>query len=223
MLDGTGGMLLALAYSNPTYSGMTFKKGVIAEDSLILIGNAYYMEQKAAVGLIHRADLDGQMLWTSEAALGIDTSISDICVSPEGLIVGCYADVQYDKDDGYPVGRKGSVFCLDTDGGFFWEHMLEDGLMADYVMPLSGGFLVGSRGLDLENYSMLGYSWLKKLDKAGNVTASDSTPGISGGKLELMGMSKNLAGQPLLYGSLLIEPGFPDAPFLTRLEIPAGK
>jgi hypothetical protein len=80
--------------------------------------------------------------------------------------------------------------------------------------------LAGSHGSDLENCPMLAFVWLKMLYKAGNVTASDSTPDISEGKPELMGMSNNLSGEPLLFGALLIEPGFPNAPFLTRLEIP---
>ncbi len=222
-LDGAGDTLWSYVYTHPSYSDMTFRKGAMAADSLILIGDGHHASQGSSVGLIHRVDLNGQVMWTSDAVLGSDTAISDVCVSPGGLIAGCYLDIKYDEEDDFPVERSGSVFCLDMDGEPLWEYMLENGLAADYILPLSGGFLCGSRGMDLESCPWLGDGWLLMLDEMGNAQASDGLPDISGGKLELMGMTKDPAGKLLLYGALLDEPGFPGGPFLTRLDLPAVK
>ncbi len=220
-LDGGGSTLWSSAYTNDSYSGMTFSKGVMAADSLILIGDGYDTGANSVAGLIHRTDLNGQVMWTTEVALGSDTIISDICLSPSGLITGSFADIRYDEKQGFLVGRKGSVFCLDMDGRLLWEFALDDTLMADYIVPVAGGVLLGNRSMDLEYDPLQGEGWLLLMDEAGNVKATDSVPDISSGKLELMGLKTDISGEPLLYGELLDEPGSASLTFLAWQDLPA--
>ena len=219
-LDGAGNTLWHLEYTNPDYSDMSFKKGAMVEDSIIIIGDAYNIKHQASVGLLNRVDLKGNVIWTNEAALGNDSYINDFCVTGDGLIAGIYTNITYDEEDGFPSERLCSVFLMNMDGKVLWEYALENGLMLDYILPVAGGFLCGSRGLDLENCPYIGDGWLLLLDLKGKVRAADSTPDIGGGKYELLGISKNIDGEALLCGTVLDEPGFPGAPFVARLNFP---
>lgn len=218
-LDSKGFSLWSLEYTNPDYSSMTFLKGAMAEDSIIIIGDAYNIKNQAHVGLIHRVDLTGNVIWTNESALGKSSFINDFCVTGDGLIAGIYTDIAYNEED--DIGESlCSVFLMNMDGEVLWEHALEKGLMLDYILPVAGGFLCGSRGLDMENCPYIGDGWLLLLDRNGMVMAADSTPNIAGGKYELFGITKNADGEALLYGTLLDEPGFPGSPFVARLNFP---
>lgn len=216
-LDGAGEMLWSLVYSNPAYSDMTFDRGAAADDSLIITGGAF-TEDGSYVATIQRVDPDGQVLWNTEARAEEQAFISDICVTNGGVIAGCYAGISFDEEMGFPEGRAGFIFCMTLDGEVLWEHSLIEYLSADYIVPMADGFLVGSRGLDLENCPYLGDGWLLYLDESGNVREGNDLPDISGGILELMGMTVETSGRPLLYGALLESPGTVALPFVTWLD-----
>lgn len=216
-LDKAGKNLWSLIYSNPAYSDMTFHKGAAAADSLVIIGSGF-AEDGSYVGLIHHIGPDGQVLWNMEARSYQQAFIHDVCVTSGGIISGCYAGVSFDEEMGFPESRSGFIFCMTMDGRLLWEHALEKHLSADYIVPMTNGFLVGSRGLDLENCPNLGNGWLLFLDESGNAMKTEGVPYIGGGVLELMGMAKAQENEVLLYGATLEEPGFPDTPFITRLD-----
>lgn len=221
-LNGKGKILWDYEYTNPGYSRAAFAKGVPAEDSIILCGDGYNDQREARVGLLDRVDMDGNVLWSLEVTpdLGEHAFINDICVTDDGLIAVVSGDIGYDPDFGFPDNRSCTVYCLNMDGEVLWKHVLEDGLMLDYVVPVAGGFLCGSRGLDLTNCPYLGDGWLLLLDRDGQVKAAGSTPDIGGGRIELCGISTGADGEALLYGAALDDPGFPGAPFIARLDFP---
>ncbi|NLA53437.1 MAG: hypothetical protein GX858_03650, partial [Clostridiales bacterium] len=68
----------------------------------------------------------------------------------------------------------------------------------------------------------LGEGWLLLLDNQGKLKAPLSTPFIGGGLIELYGLAKNGQGEALLMGAMLVEPGYPGQPFITRLDFPAA-
>lgn len=218
-LDSAGETLWSLVYTNPAYTDMTFHKGVMAGDSLIVTGGGL-TEDETRVGLIHRIGLDGRVLWDTYAQSLQQTFINDVRVTNGGLITGCYTGISFEEEMGFPEGRSGFVFCLTLDGEVVWEHSLKDSLSADYLLPMAKGFLVGSRGLDPENCPNLGDGWLLLLDDSGNEVKPSVLPDIGGGRLELMGMAEAKDSGVLLYGAALEEPGFLGAPFVTRLNIP---
>lgn len=219
-LDSKGYSTWSFEYTNSEYSNMTFKKGAISEDSIIIMGDAYNIKHQAGVGMLYRMDMNGNVIWNTEATLGNDSHINDFCVTDDGLIAGIYTNIIFDEEFGFPAGRVCSVFLMNMNGETLWEYALENGLILDYIPPVTGGFLCGSRGLDLENCPYIGSGSLLLLDREGKVKAADSTPDIGGGRYELFGLSKSRNGEALLYGTMLDEPGFPSAPFVARLNFP---
>jgi hypothetical protein len=172
------------------------------------------------LGLIHCIGLDGQVTWNTEARDHQQAFINDVCVTSGGLIAGSYNGVSFDEGMGFPEDRFGFVFCMTLEGEVLWEHALRDSLSSDYIVPLADGFLIGSRGLDLENRPDLGDGWLLFLDEKGNVGKTETLPDIDGGMLELMGIAAAGDGEVLLFGATLDEPGFLGSPLVTRLIVP---
>ncbi|NLV59912.1 MAG: hypothetical protein GXY67_14280 [Clostridiales bacterium] len=216
-LGSTGAEQWSYSYSNPDYADMTFHKGVAAADALILTGGGISRDG-SYVGLLHCMSLDGQGLWSIETSSNQQSTLGDVCVTPTGTIAGCYTGVSFEEEMGFPEDRSGFVFCITRDGDLLWEYPLKESLSADYVVPMAGGFLIGSRGLDLENCPHLGDGWLLFLDESGNPAKTDEIPSIGGGILELMGIAKAQGSGVYLYGATLEEPGFVDAPFVTFLD-----
>lgn len=221
-LDGNGGTLWDNEYSNPDYSRAMFVKGAMAEDSILLCGEGYNVKRGAHVGLLDRVGMDGNVIWSLEITpdLGERAFVNDICVTSDGLIAVISTSIEYDEDFGFPVDRSCTVYCLSLDGEVLWEHALQDAAMLNYVMPVAGGFLCASRGMDLDNCPYLGEGWLLLLDRDGKVKAAGDTPDIGGGRIELTGISVGMDGEALLYGTALDDPGFPGAPFIARLNFP---
>lgn len=221
-LDGNGETLWDNEYSNPDYTRAMFVKGAMAEDSIILCGEGYSAVREAHVGLLDRVGMDGNVIWSLEITpdIGKRAFVNDICVTSDGLIAAVCTSIAYDEDFGFPVDRSCTVYCLSVDGEVLWQHALQDAAMLNYVMPVAGGFLCASRGMDLDNCPYLGEGWLLLLDWDGKVKAAGGTPDIGGGKFELTGMSLDTDGIALLYGTVLEEPGFPGAPFIVRLNFP---
>lgn len=221
-LSSEGDLLLSGSYSYPEYSSCLFLKGVIAGDSTIVSGEGRTKSPAIDIGVFCRIGMDGTMLWSLECLpdIGDYSYINDLCVTDDGLILMICTDLMYDEAYGYPADRECTVFCLNMDGEVLWEHKLKGTAMADYIVPVAGGYLCASRGLDLENCPFIGDGWLLLLDREGNVKAADSTPDIGGGRFELFGMAKDASGEVLLYGILLDDPGFPGAPFVARLSFP---
>lgn len=215
-LDGEGLSTWELEYTHPDYSSMTFLKAAMAGESIIIMGDAYNIKNQAGVGLIHRIAKNGDGIWLKEFALGTNSFINDFCVTSDGLIAGIYTDIAYGEED--TADRLCSVFLMNMDGQVLWQYAVKKGSMLDYILPVQGGFLLGSRGLDLENCPFIGDGWLLLLDKEGKVKAADSTPDIGGGKYEILKIAKNMDGEALLCGNVLDEPGFPGAPFVARLR-----
>lgn len=217
-LDQAGETLWSYTYSDPAYSRMTFSRGAAGADRLIISGGAL-AEDGTDVATILCVDPDGRVLWNTEARAEEQASISDVCVTPGGMIAGCYAGLSFEEEMGFPEHRAGYVFLMDPDGQVQWEYSLDEYLSADYIVPAGDGFLVGSRGLDLENCPYLGDGWLLFLDGSGHAAETRNVPDIGGGKLELMGMVLDMSGSPLLFGALLEWPATVTNPFVTRLDL----
>ncbi|HSK68111.1 MAG TPA: hypothetical protein VLA21_02490 [Candidatus Limnocylindria bacterium] len=221
LLDDTGVTVWSYVYENPDYTSMEFERGAPAGDGVVLAGGAVTPEG-ARVVLIQRFDRAGQGVWGAAAHALEETRVGDIAITAEGLTVGSYAGFSY-GEDGFPSEREGYVYCLAPDGNQIWEILLSGGRQADCVLPMPGRYLVGSRGLNLEEDPNLGEGWLSWLDGNGNELETDVIPDAGGGALELMGVTADGAGKLLLYGVLLEEPGFPSLPFITRVPIPPAR
>lgn len=220
-LSSQGDLLFSYQYPNPEYSSWLFEKGVISGNSIIVSGEARTKSPDINIGVLCQIGMDGTMLRMIHCTpdIGESAYVNDFCVTDDGLILMICTELIYSEEDDCP-DRMCSVFCLNMDGEVLWEHKLEGFAMADYIVPVAGGYLCASRGLDLGNCPFIGDGWLLLLDREGNVKAADSTPDIGGGHFELLGMAKDVSGEVLLYGTLLNEPGFPGAPFVARLSFP---
>lgn len=151
--------------------------------------------------------------------IGDDCFIIDVCVNDDGIIAMACGEYAYDEEYGEPLSRMCDVFGRYMDGDVLWNYK-RNGAMVDYIVPVQGGFLCVSQGLDLYNCPYIGDGWVLMLDENGNVKAKDSTPDIGGGRYEIYGMTKGGSGEAFLYGTLLDDPGFPGAPFVGRLVFP---
>lgn len=221
-LNAKGQTLWSYTYENPAFLDWTFRKGVIAGNSLIISGRARSASSGDTIGTLCRIKIDGTVLWCDDVTpdLGNYTSINDFCVTDDGRIAMICTDMAYDEEYGPPSDRASSVFALNMDGEVVWSHELENGAMPDYILPVAGGFLCGSQGLDLENCPFIGDGWLLLLDREGNIKAADQTPDIGGGQIEVYGMANSIDGEVLLYGTRLESPGFPSQPFAAQLSFP---
>lgn len=210
-------------YALPAYAGVSFNQGAATADALILIGSGFPAAGDAAAGLVHRLNLNGELLWTYESAPeGGDVSITDVCVTPSGQIVLCVNSVQY-EEDGFPAAGSGNVLCLDMDGKLMWEHPLSNSRRADDILPVPDGFLAGNRGLDLEGRPWPGAGWLLALGADGREMDGMALPDIGGGTAELLGMAPGVTGEVLLFGARLDEPGTVTGPYLARIGVGEGK
>lgn len=219
-LDSDGEMVWSYPFSSPAYSDLTYAKAVWGGDSLIIMGQAFLAETGDMVGVIERMNLDGEVIEHNDITMGSDTVMSDICLTAEGTIAAICSTMTYDEAEGYPTDRSCSVFTLDAEGNIAWDYEPQHPLMLDWIMPVKGGLLLASRGLNLHEDPNLGEGWLLLLDAQGRLKASQSTPFIGGGLIELYGLAKNGQGEALLMGAMLDEPGYPGQPFITRLDFP---
>ena len=199
------------------YADLAPTKVVYAENSLLVSARANTADSDSRTGVLMRIDLNGGVIWAAQFAPenGGGRYISDICVSEEGVIAIACAEYGPHPDE----GRWCDMTGLSMDGEVLWNHKTGYDRV-DYLLPVKGGFLCVSQGLDAYNCPFLGEGWVLLLDKDGNVKAADSAPDIGGGKVEIYGVASGLNGEALLYGTVLEDPGFPDKPFYATLDFP---
>lgn len=190
-------------------------------------------------------DLAGNMLWTVEfePEIGDDYHIVDLCVNEDGIIAAIVAEYGYNDDYGYNINRLCSVIGLNMNGELLWQHTLNDGefrialiaydgVMADHIVPVKGGFLCGGHRINREDSGLLPTEWVRLLDREGNVMAKDSTPDIRDDRVEVHGMTSGADGKALLYGANIEgveilesweEGDIPGKPFYAVLDFPDAR
>ncbi|MCL2122357.1 MAG: hypothetical protein FWH28_08935, partial [Clostridiales bacterium] len=203
------------------YRDLQFRKAARYDDSLIIGSNAETGGVDPRTVMLMRCDLDGVTVWEKHYAprTGGWANLIDLCVDDEGTIAVLFAERKFDEETGEPLSRRCYAAGLNMDGEELWTYTFEYG-EADVILPVKGGFLCVSQGLDMENCPFIGYGWVLLLDREGNVKAPDSTPDISGGLGEIYGAAPGADGRVLLYGSALAQPGAPGTPFCATLDFP---
>lgn len=212
-LDMKGERQWSTRFPTVPYAGMTFQKGVLDGDAIIVIGEGI-LDDGSRLGLLHRLDLRGNIRWTRELNLGEDTYMGDVSITRGGRIAASASGWTYEEDS--PGTRVGWILGYTMKGEKLWEYQLDGYQAADYVLSTADGILVGSRGLNLENSPLLGGSWYMRLGEEGSVLEALSFPDIGENRLEMMGVALDAAGEPWLLGATLEEPGFLGLPFVGR-------
>ena len=200
-----------------------FEKGCLTQDALILSGRGVDTQFDQSAGLLYMIDLEGNVLWGATTTAESPNEFiyaNDVCVTGDGQIIWICTTVTGDEDDDYPIGRSSTVYCLDMDGEILWTYETPADDMLEYVAPVSGGFLLGSRGLDLEYSPDLGQGWLLLLTADGQESPETALPQMGGGSMELLGITANTEDSVLCYGLLLEDVGYPDKPFSITLAFP---
>lgn len=114
-------------------------------------------------------------------------------------------------------------------GGEFLIDRLSDGVMADTILPVKGGFLCAGHRIAREDSGILPIEWVLLLNREGNVIAEGDTPDIRDDRLEVEGITIGADGKALLYGvhieSVEIqeeweEGDIPGKPFYAALDFP---
>lgn len=221
--DGNGDDVFAYYYPVEGCTSAEFEKGVLTDDSLIIGGRGVDDRFDQSAGLLYRIDLAGNVVWAkaSTADNANETVFTnDVCVTADGLIIWIFTTVTGDEDDNYPIERKSTVYCFNMDGEAMWTYETAPDDMLDYAVPVSGGFLFGSEGLELENCPYLGQGWLLFLTRDGQENPDIALPQLGVGSMELLGITANTEDSAVCYGLLLQDPGFPDKPFFVELTFP---
>ncbi len=221
--DSKGNDLFAYYYTVDGCTSAEFEKGLLTEDSLIVSGQGTDTQYDQSAGLLYKIDLEGKVVWglTSTANNPNETVFSnDFCVTDEGRIIWIFTTVLGDEDDGYPIERSSTVYCLDMNGKTLWTYQTSDNRMLDYLVAVSGGILFGSRGSDLENCPYLGEGWLLYLNRDGQENSEMDLPQLGNGNMELLGMAENTINAVFCYGLLMQDPGYPSNPFFLELNLP---
>jgi len=240
-LDSEAGLLWSCTYPHD-YTFLQFEKAVYAMDSLFICANARDNGGETELGVLYRMDLDGNVLLRVEfnSDLGDGCGILDVCANEDGIIAVVLADYGYNDDYGYNVNRLSQVIGLNMDGDALWTHtfndgeplidlIMDDGVMADHILPVPGGFLCAGYMISREDSGLSPIEWLLLLDKDGNVTAKDSTSDISSDFIRISGVASGADGKVLLYGAnfegLEIQENwedgdYPGKPFFATLDFP---
>ncbi len=200
-----------------------FNKGILTGDSLIISGQGIDDKFDRNAGLLYRIDLKGNVVWAKASTADTPRELvfaNDVCVTADGQIIWIFTTVTGDEDDDYPIGRTSTVYCFDMDGEVLWRYETKPNDMLDFVAEAPGGFLFGSEGLELENCPYLGQGFLLFLNNDGQERPDLELPQLSGGSMELLGVTAGTENAVLCYGLLLEDPGFPDKPFLLEIPIP---
>ena len=218
--DGSGEDIFAYYYNVDGCTSGTFDKGILTDDSLIVCGWGDDVQFGQSAGLLYRIDLEGTVVWAKAAMPDYPHEFvysNDVCVTADGLIIWIFTTVR-GEDDGYPVERESTVYCLNIDGDTLWTFETENNDMLDFVVPVSGGFLFGSEGLELEECPYRGQGWLLFLTRDGQENPDIALPQLGG--MELLGMTADTEDSVVCYGLMLEDVGYPDKPFFFELAFP---
>lgn len=198
------------------YELRRFSKAVYAMDSLIVSADTNLDDEAfdSWRGSLLRMDLDGNVLWNAvfDPELVDETHITDVCVSEDGIIAAIVSDWAYNEDYGYNIDRLSSVIALSMDGKILWKHSLNngvsdasllfrDGVMAERIVPVSGGFLCVGSMMIRECSGILPLEWVCLLDWDGNVVVKDATPDIRDDRVQIDGLACGTGGRVLVYGA----------------------
>ena len=195
-------------------------KAVYNSDYLIAGLNADRNGTDAGTAALMRCDWEGAAVWEKRYApqFGTGAYLNDLCVDDRGTIAVLFTEREVDEDTGEPLRSRCYAAGLNMDGEELWMVSLHG--EANHILPVKGGFLCVSRGLDMDNCPYLGDGWVLLLDRDGNVKAPENTPDIGGGLVEIYGAAPGGDGKILLFGSALAQQGAPGTPFYAVLDFP---
>jgi outer membrane protein assembly factor BamB len=221
--DGKGEDIFAYYYPVEGCTSADFEKGVLTEDSLIIGGRGIDAQFGQSAGLLYRIDPEGKVVWAKASTADYSYEFvytNDVCVTADGLIIWIFTTVRGEEDDAYPVERESTVYCFNMDGDTMWTYKTSNNDMLDYVVPVSGGFLFGSEGLELEECPYLGQGWLLFLTRDGQENPEMDLPQLGDGSMELLGMTADTEDSVVCYGLMLEDVGYPGKPFFFDLSFP---